>query len=93
MVKPNSRDVFLILEGLKCALSSKMFFVLLDTSEFSPPITPAIATSFSASQIISVPAGSFLTFESRVVNSDSLLVLFTIIFLPANLSSSNACSG
>ena len=48
----NFLDVFRINVGSKCATSINIFVVFSSTSELAAPITPAIATTLFASDII-----------------------------------------
>ena len=68
--------VFLTLTALKVADSKRMLVVVSRTSEFSPPITPAMAQTFSSSAITSVSLSRICSLPSRVtVFSPSCAVL------------------
>ena len=92
---PTRADVFLIVSGLKTALSNTRLVVELVTSVESPPITPAkqiaLLSSFSSEITISV-FFKFLSILSNVTSFSSSVAFLTIIFFP-NLSLSKACSG
>ncbi len=65
--RPVFLDVFRMQTGSKYALSRRIFLVVSSTSEFRPPITPAMATGFFPSQIISISESRRRSFPSRVV--------------------------
>ena len=65
--RPVFLDVFRMQTGSKYALSRRIFVVVSSTSEFRPPMTPAMATGFFPSQIISISGSRRRSFPSRVM--------------------------
>ena len=62
-------------------------------SEFSPPITPAIATGFLESAMTKSFSSNVLSTSSNVVIFSPFLALLTFICFPSIDSMSNACIG
>ena len=86
-------EVVLTLLASKFAHSITIVFVLSSISELRPPITPATATGFSASLIMSILSSRVLSVPSRVTNFSPSLAVSTIILCPARLSMSKAWIG
>jgi len=91
--RPVFFEVFRMQTGLKYALSRRIFVVVSSISEFSPPMTPAIATGFSPSQIISISGSRRRSFPSRVIKVSFSWAVRTTIRFSARRSKSKACSG
>jgi len=86
-------EVFRMQTGSKYALSRRIFVVESSISEFNPPITPARATGFSPSQIISISGSRRRSFPSRVIKASPSLAVRTTIRFSARRSKSKAWSG
>ena len=84
---------FLMLTGLKYALSKKILVVFSVTPESAPPKTPAIHIGFSALQIIKSSSCNSRSIPSKVVNFVPFSKVFTIILLPTTFEASKACNG
>jgi len=72
--------------GSKYADSRRTFVVAFPTSEFFPPIMPAIAIGFSLSQMRRDPFGRLRSTLSRVMNFSSRAADLTTILCPSILS-------
>ena len=79
VLRPFLIAVLRTLTPLKVADSNRMVFVVSRTSEFSPPITPAMAQTFSSSAITSISPSSMCSFPSRVTVFSPSLAVLTII--------------
>jgi hypothetical protein len=75
------------------ALSSRTSEVSAETSDVCPPITPAIATGRSRSQISRSSLVSVRSTSSRVVSRSPSVAVRTTIPGPASRCMSKACSG
>ena len=64
-----------------------------ETSELAPPMTPATATGFSASQMRSVLSGRVRSTSSSVVTVSPGVLARTMMVSPAMCARSNACKG
>ena len=90
---PSFFDVLRTLTGLKQALSINTRVVPASISELSPPMTPATATGFSPSQIMSISASRVRSLPSRVTKASPAAAVRTTIRFPARRSRSKACNG
>ena len=75
-----------MLVPLKQADSNTMVCTLSVIFEFSPPMIPAMPTSFSPSFIMRMVESSFLSWPSSVWNTSPSLAHFTMISWPASWS-------
>ena len=82
-----------MLSGSNCADSISTFTVRSPTSVFRPPITPAIATGFSASAITSIESSSSHAVWSMLTSRSPPRARRTTMRPPASLSWSKQCSG
>ena len=90
VLRPSLLAVVLMLSPLKLADSTMIVCVSSSISEFSPPMTPAIAMLLSASLIMSMSSSIFLSVSSRVVKTSPGAALSTMILLPWTSLMSNA---
>jgi len=82
-----------IVDGLKYALSSSTVSVSSLTSEFSPPMIPAMATGLRPSQIISVSAFRVRVLPSRETKGSPCRERRTTILPSSRNRKSKACRG
>ena len=90
---PSAFDVRMMFGPTHVAASIRTRVVLSDTSEISPPMTPAIPLGPSASQTSAISPVKVRSAPSRVVIVSPSPARRTTIWRPRTSSRSNACSG
>ena len=86
-------DAVITEEPKNVADSNKTVFVFSLTSELRPPITPAIATGFTPSQITRLDESNVYSFSFKAVIFSPSLARLTLIAFPSKKLQSNACIG